>query len=289
MEQQQTLIAAYEDSDRARRALDALLGEGFSREQARLGTSESLGTSTTGTESTRSSYSESDHHTLMEKIAHFFGMDDDDDTTATYSEAMRRGNSVVAVDAETDDEAQRAADILGRFDPIDIDSRVSEWEASGWQRPGMNLESNRRDERAEFRGDSGEITEQARLPVVEEQIQVGTRVVSSGGVRVVSRTREIPVEESVQLREERATVTRRPVDRPLSEADRPFEEKTLEVRESREEPVVGKTARVVEEVVVGKETRRREEKVRDSVRKTEVEVQQVAELSEAERLKRQRE
>jgi len=116
--------------------------------------------------------------------------------------------------------------------------------------------------------------------VVEEQIKVGKREVQSGGVRVFVRTTDVPVEQRVTLREERATVTRRPADRPLDESDRPFESTSFDVLETREEPVVGKTARVVEEVVVGKEARTREETVQDSVRKTDVQVERLDEQAD---------
>jgi stress response protein YsnF len=45
----------------------------------------------------------------------------------------------------------------------------------------------------------------------------------------------------------------------------------LEVRETAEEPVVSKTAHVVEEVIVGRETTERTETVRDTVRREDVE------------------
>ena len=51
-----------------------------------------------------------------------------------------------------------------------------------------------------------------------------------------------------------------------------FEERVVEVRETAEEPVVSKTAHVVEEVVVGRETTERTETVRDTVRREDVEV-----------------
>ena len=44
-----------------------------------------------------------------------------------------------------------------------------------------------------------------------------------------------------------------------------------------EEPVVNKRARVREEVVVGKETSKRTEQIRDTVRRTEVEVERIGE------------
>jgi len=53
------------------------------------------------------------------------------------------------------------------------------------------------------------------------------------------------------------------------------QERTVEVTETAEEPVVRKQARVVEEVVVGKEQEERTETVRDTVRRTEVEVEPV--------------
>jgi uncharacterized protein (TIGR02271 family) len=267
--EQQTVIAAYDRPGEAQQAFDALLDSDFSRDQVRLGSAEDV------RGEVRDESSPTTHRSLGQKIAEFFGLDDEN-ATATYSEALRRGTSVVVVDARSEEEAERATSILGRFNPIDIDKRVSEWETSGWRRSAMETDRASRS------------TDQSTIPVVEEQLQVGTRVVQSGGVRIFSRVREIPVEERVALREERATVTRRPTDRPVTDADRPFEDKSFEIRESREEPVVAKSARVVEEVVVGKETRRREETVRDNVRKTEVDVQQVAGQTDQERPKRQR-
>jgi uncharacterized protein (TIGR02271 family) len=114
------------------------------------------------------------------------------------------------------------------------------------------------------------------IPVVEEELQVGKREVERGGVRVESRVEEKPVTEQVQLREERVHVERRPVDRPVTDADAAFREGTLEVTERAEEAVVGKTARVVEEVVVGKHVEERTETVSDTVRRTDVDVQEVS-------------
>jgi stress response protein YsnF len=112
------------------------------------------------------------------------------------------------------------------------------------------------------------------LDVVQEELQVGKRSLDKGGVRVVQRVTEKPVREVVRLREEHATVDRRPVDRPSHAGDlNAFKEGTLEVRETAEEPVVAKTARVVEEVRVGKEVREREETIEDKVRRKDVDVQ----------------
>jgi uncharacterized protein (TIGR02271 family) len=114
-----------------------------------------------------------------------------------------------------------------------------------------------------------------KVPVVEEQLNVGKREQRQGGVRVYTHMTEKPVTEQVTLREEKVNVERRPVDRPVSGDDlrNAQGEKTIEVTETREVPVVAKEARVVEEVVVNKTAQERQETVRDSVRRTDVQVE----------------
>jgi len=116
--------------------------------------------------------------------------------------------------------------------------------------------------------------EQVSVPVVEEELAVGKRTVETGGVRVEKEVTARPVQEQVKLHEEHVTVDRRPVDRPASPEDlRAFENATVEMRETAEEAVVEKRARVVEEVVVGKESRERTEHISDTVRRTDVRVE----------------
>jgi uncharacterized protein (TIGR02271 family) len=110
---------------------------------------------------------------------------------------------------------------------------------------------------------------------VQEELQVGKRAVQQGGVRIHNRVTERPVEEKVNLREEHVNVERRPVDRPATSADKAFQERTIEARETTEQPVVNKQARVVEEVTLNKDVQQRTETVRDTVRRTDVEVEQL--------------
>ncbi|MFC0252058.1 DUF2382 domain-containing protein [Massilia consociata] len=114
------------------------------------------------------------------------------------------------------------------------------------------------------------------IPVVEEQLSVGKREVQRGGVRIYSRVRETPVNETVSLREEHVDVQRRPVNQPLGAGDSAaFREQSIEMRETAEEPVVEKSARIVEEVTVGKQVSERQEQIHDTVRHTEVDVQRL--------------
>lgn len=115
----------------------------------------------------------------------------------------------------------------------------------------------------------------ALIPVMEESLVVGKREVDRGGVRVFSRTVEEPVSESVSLHDEHVLVERRPVDRAVTDADINAGSREIAMEETAEVPVVQKVARVVEEVRVGKVGSDRTETVTDTVRHTEVDVEQV--------------
>jgi uncharacterized protein (TIGR02271 family) len=118
--------------------------------------------------------------------------------------------------------------------------------------------------------------EERSIPVVEEELAIGKREVETGGVRVSKEVTAQPVEEDVRLHEERVTVERRPVDREVAPGDlNAFENSTIEMREMAEEAVVEKRARVVEEVVIGKEAHERTEHISDTVRKTDVRVEPI--------------
>ena len=218
-----------------------------------------------------------------------------------YAEGVRRGGVLVTVRAE-DNLVDRAVEIMERHKAVDVEQRAAYWRESGWNRYSPQAKPYTSDEIARernqyrawsgvkkgattatpptqaqnLRGASPKVGEgkESTIPVVEEQLQVGKRTVQSG-VRVFISAAEKPVEETVQLREERVHVERRPVDRPASSADlNALKEGTIEVAETREEPVVSKQARVVEEVAVRNDAQEHTETVRDTVRHTNVEVEQ---------------
>jgi uncharacterized protein (TIGR02271 family) len=112
------------------------------------------------------------------------------------------------------------------------------------------------------------------VPVVEERLEVGKREVERGGVRVERHVTETPVEEDVRLRDERVRVERLPADYTFHGAEsEAFKEAMIEIRESHEELVVNKKARVVEEVRIGKEVEEHTETVRETLRRSDVEVE----------------
>jgi len=133
---------------------------------------------------------------------------------------------------------------------------------------------------------AGDRGDEEVIPVVEEQLRVGKRDVSHGRVRVRSYIVETPVSEDVTLREENVSIERRPVDRPASGDDRLFEDRTIELEERAEEAVIAKEARVKEELAIRKNVDQRQETVKDTVRRTEVDVQDERDRSTARKPRR---
>jgi uncharacterized protein (TIGR02271 family) len=111
------------------------------------------------------------------------------------------------------------------------------------------------------------------IKVIEEDLAVGKRAVERGAVRVRSYVREEPVSAEVDLRSTRVYVERHPVDRPVGAGDLASDSRVLEAREEGEEAVVSKQARVVEEIGLRKETEVDHQTIQDTVRKTEVEIE----------------
>lgn len=258
----QTVIGIFDNASEAQEAVEQLVKEGFDRSAIDVSTSGSSNTSysSTGSGSTSSQY---DNNEGESKIGKFFrslfgGDDDDNDTRYSNYSKVAEGRSIVTVHAKSADEADDAADILDEYGAINIDDDAKYGAAS------MSADTQ-----------SGQSTgETTSIPVIEEQLQVGKKTVETGGVRLRSRIVERPVEESLRLREERVYVDRTAVNRPVTGSElESFKEGTIELTETAEVPVVAKEAYVKEEVRLGKEVSERDETIRDTVRSTEVDVE----------------
>ena len=161
-------------------------------------------------------------------------------------------------DGMQDRSLQMAAD-TGRRSQAEFGSQQAGYASSGSMRQS---------------GDYGqELNEDGTVKVIEEDLAIGKRAVERGGVRVRSYVREEPVSAEVDLRAERVFVERRPVDRAVTAGDLDMRDQVLEAREVVEEAVVQKQARVVEEIGLRKETEVEHQTIQDTVRKTEVEIE----------------
>lgn len=131
-------------------------------------------------------------------------------------------------------------------------------------------------ERARAHADAGgaAVTEEV-VPVVEEKVAIGKRVSDHGrNINVTSHVVEDRVSEDVHLRDETVSVDKRPVNRAVSSADADalLKDRNVSMTERDEEVVVGKKAVVTDEVVVKKTADDRVERVDETARRTEVDV-----------------
>ena len=169
-------------------------------------------------------------------------------------------------------------DILDDEGTVDLAEREESWRSEGWggyEGSPHATEARTVGSSVSDDGSYADTSAQAddeSIPIVEERLRVGKRDTSHGRVRVRAYTVEEPVSETVNLREDRVELERRPVDRAVTDADTAFRDRTVEAEEYVEEAVVSKEARVVEEVSLRKTSDTRQETVTDSVRHTEVEI-----------------
>ncbi|HEX8214503.1 MAG TPA: YsnF/AvaK domain-containing protein [Allosphingosinicella sp.] len=198
-----------------------------------------------------------------------------------YGEGISRGGFLLCAEVDGDENADEIVRILEQTSSVDLDDRQNSWRNEGWTPySGASGFGGGSDQMGETRMESGTAQEE-RIPIVEEQLNVGKRQVERGGARVRSYIRETPVHEQVNLREEHVSVERRPVNEILGrgELDRDsdmLQERTIEMTETSEVPVVEKEARVTEEMVVRKTAEERTEQVDDTVRRTEVDVEETS-------------
>jgi uncharacterized protein (TIGR02271 family) len=208
---------------------------------------------------------------------------------STLEEGIRRGGYLVVATVD-DARADEAISRLESAGAVDLDEQEGQWRAAGWTgaapAPDRSGQSDVAAPAASAnatipepaRAAADREAEQERIPVIEERLRVGKREVNRGTVRVRSYIVEEPVHEDVRLREERVDIERRPVNEPVRPVAKGapgdlLQERTIEITETGEQAVIGKEARVTEEVVVSKKAGERVERVDDTLRHTRVEVE----------------
>ncbi|HYH13641.1 MAG TPA: YsnF/AvaK domain-containing protein [Flavisolibacter sp.] len=256
----QTVIGFFDDHADALHAMERLESIGIPRKNITVSRTPAKGAGTV------SNNKDEDRGEHKGGLRQFFDslFSNDSDAAARYSRVGNSGCSLVTVQAQSREQAERAADMLDECGAINVDEKASQMDYA-----------NTHDENRASRQDRGNVHEQF-IPRIQENIEVSKQTVEQGGVRVRSRIIERPVEQYVRLRQEKIHVERQPVDRPVSEAElHSFREGEMEFTERAEVPVVNKEARVVEEVRIRKDLAERDTTIRDTVRNTEVDVDRV--------------
>ena len=295
---ERTLTAMYDTRGAAESARDGLVALGIPADAIAI----------RGTEDDRDTTTADEDQGFWASLANLFVPDED---RHIYAEGVRRGGYLLTAQVP-ESTAEQAREVLERSDPVDIDERAASWRQSGWTgyeagkpsyagasataaysegaglaetdpafAPATTPVSTARQASAGVSlapaaasgGTVPDIGHEDVVQAAEEELQVGKRDVGRGSVRVRSYVTERPVEEQIELRQERVTIERRPVDRAVEPGDAAFTERTIEAVERGEEAVISKTARVTEEIGLRKDVEQETETIRDTVRKQEVEVE----------------
>ena len=214
-----TLAAVFDDRKDAEGARDQLINAGFDRSCIRLNDSNSrfadasntgASSASLGTSST-SARSDDDERGFMDSVREFFsGLFGEEDDRHVYTEAVSRGHVVLTVQTGTQDEIERAADLVEACGPIDIDERQSQWTSSGWtgaaaastamsRQATASMQSGGRDVQGSSTASSQQRMESAgsvqgspasggrAFPGIDEDQGLGTRPLDRGGVRLFSQ------------------------------------------------------------------------------------------------------
>src|SRR5215208_2139997 len=170
-----TIVGLFDEYREAQRAVVELVESGVQRED--IGITSRDYANYEGSDSYRDD-SYRDDEGVGDKISNFFSrlFGGDDEYAGHYAEAVTRGGTVVTVDCETDEMADRAEAILNRFGG-EVDDHDESYRRDAYAAT-ENIETGRTGIE-----EGGE----ARIPVIEEELRVGKREVEGGGVRVRTR------------------------------------------------------------------------------------------------------
>ena len=297
----QTITAVFDTRDHAESASVSLRQVGIPAADVVLSPENARDEMSAG--SGRADYAEPKATGFMASLENLFGGYEDRDT---YAEGVRRGGTLLTAHVD-EGHIDQAISLLEQHGAVDLEEREETWRSEGWTggsagdamvatgvagagaaglamtgtAPAATVVTTETLTTAPVSKAAPTLARTAAtagkddvLQVVEERLNVGKRAVNRGKVRLHSYVVENQVSEDVTLRDETVTVDRRVVDRPVTAlgADA-FQERTIEMEEIDEEAVVGKTARVVEEIGIRKESTERTETIRDTVRSTKVDIE----------------
>lgn len=265
----ETLVAVYDTPEHAKAAVEALKAGGFHEDDISVFDRDRLATG--GGAMARSVKEAGLWHRL-------FGGDLYEHEAGVYGDTLARGGTVISLRV-LDTEVAHATGILDLHRPIDVHDRaVTSGIASA---ASVTAAAKTISATPIATGQTVAVTPKVAathdevLRLAEEQLQVGKRSVETGAARVRRFTTEREVSQDVTLHEEHAEVLRRAVTDPAYVGDIDWADRAIEVRETAEQALVSKTARVVEEISLKKVGTDHIETVREKLRRQQAEIQRV--------------
>jgi len=171
-----------------------------------------------------------------------------------YLQGVEDGGTIITANV-ADSAVERAAGVMSSFNMVNIKERAATMQGI------YQLSDPAQNENV--------------LEVIEEDLQVGKEEVERGRMRIYTVIKEREVEQDVKLRDETLKVSRRAVNRRVDINPDLFKQKSFEMVEIDEIAKVSKTARVVEEVSLGKEVVENIQTIKETLRRQDVEVEEV--------------
>jgi len=234
-----TVVGLFDDRSEAQRAYTALVEEGYAKADLDILTN--------------------DDKDDVSKLAHMREFIPEPDVT-TYLEGVRHGGTIITAYV-TESSATRAAEIMSSYHMVNIKDRAIE------------LQKIRGDLKLSDPAKSDNV-----LEVIEEELQVGKESIERGRMRIYSVVSEKQVKQDVHLLDETLRVHRRPINRTVAANPDLFKERSFELVEVDEIAKVGKTARVIEEVRIGKEVADKVDTIKETLRRQDVKVEEIPAL-----------
>ena len=234
-----TVVGLFDDRNEAMRAYTALVDEGYARADLDILTN--------------------DDQDDEPRLTHMRQWVPEPDVNI-YLEGVRRGGTIITAYGP-DSSVARAAEIMSGYKMINIKKR------------GTELEAVRRDLKLSDPAKNDNV-----LEVIEEELQADNEIVERGRMRIYSVPTQREVQQDLRLRDETLRVRRRPVNRSVKANHDLFRERSFEMVEMDEIAKVGKTARVVEEVSLGKEVVDKVETIKETLRRQDVQVEEIPAL-----------
>jgi len=231
-----TVIGLFDEKNEAMRAYSALAHEGYAQADLDILTSD-----------------DSDDRP---KLAHMREWIPEPDVT-TYLEGVKHGGTIITANV-ADSAATRAAEIMSGYKMVNIKDRASELTKT---RSDLKLSDPAKNDNV--------------LEVIEEQLEVGKESVERGRMRIYNVLSEREVSQDIGLRDETIRVNRRPANRAVKIDPDLFKPRSFEMIETDEIAKVGKTARVIEEVSLGKEVAQKVQTIKETLRRQDVQVEEV--------------
>ncbi len=281
-----TVIGLFERTDEAQRAFAALVADGYARADLDILTND-----------------DRDDVPKLERMHSWVPEPDLD----IYLAGVREGGTIVTANVG-DSAVVRAASVLGSFNMVNIGKRAAQLarkaapttaaspaskpvaaassaaasvakQASATVAAALSVPPKQSPATAKAPPLDVALTDPAKndnvLEVIEEDLAVGKAQVERGRMRIYNVVTEREVSANVTLKDETIRVQRRPVNRAIEIDPDIFKSRSFEMVEMDEIAQVKKTARVVEEVAIGKDVTDKIETIKETLRRQDVQVEEI--------------